>query len=379
MRIIFFIFFALFLNLTYANNTDHLIVIDIGDDYSTLHIFKSDRSQSLPMIEDIWKEANFFSVAKLCDQPEQAAETLRPLLINAEKKLKTLQIDPHLVPLRMYGTESMRLLSEEKQHILYERITQFIQKHYSFSVKEARSMSRETQGIYQWLTINYLAQNFNQTKTIGSLYLSDFFGTIAFAIPHSFNPQYEQRIKINNQSYLIFSRGFSDLGRNTLLEKMKEDKLASYCFPINYALKPEIKGHFSFPECQSIYQNLLQPYALTANLPPMSTESFVAFDHIHQSYEFLGAEDPDQAIFEIRLNYVCKTPWEYMKLDYDIFPEKQLSELCAHTVLVDQLIYRTLHLTGNQLWITDKINSKKIEWPLGAVLYQTQNQSAPRP
>lgn len=348
----------------FAAQPQYKVIIDAGDTVSRLHIFQIEPAEPLPIVKDIFTENNATALASFSDNPPLAGLSFKKILDDAQQKLIQLGVNPATVAINVMGTDAMRMLSETKQRNLYAQVMQFIQAHYPFAIEKNESLSVATQSIYEWLDANYLAANFAAgMKTVGVLKIANQSAALAYETADA--SRATARMTINHQTHYIVSEPYSMLGENAMRDEMSHHALAHNCYPLNFPLSP-IAGNFNLPRCRGIYAGLVEQYRVTKPL----REKFVVFANGYRSYDFLGAEIPDQDSFEARLNYVCLLPWELMKKEYEGMSEQELSVKCANAVWVDQFIYGTLQLKEEQIWPAARINRMEIDWPLGMVLYQ---------
>ena len=369
MKKLFTLIMLLFTTKIFAT-PQYTIVIDAGDTNSRLHLFQYDSSTNIPTIKEIFSEKSEKPLADFATQPNYAGESLKKLLNDSKEKLISLHIDSQSVPISVLGTEKMRTLNTDTQQLIYTNVSDYIKNNYTYTPRQIQSISGKTQGVYAWIDANYLAENFQpETTTHAILNIEQFSTEIAYATHSSHPSEDETQFTIGNLHYTIFSKSFSTLGEESSRLEADKFQTAQTCYPIDYPFSPTTKGNFNISSCKNNYANVIAKFNLISELPPFKEQKFLLFSNTYRIYDFLGAADPDQYVFEARLYYACGLSWEAMKNEYDFFSESELSSICANSIFIDQLIYAELKLHGEQLWVTDKINRQEIDWPMGEVLY----------
>ena len=90
-------------------------------------------------------------------RPEEAAESLRPLLEEALKAIP--KAEQSCTPIAVKATAGLRLLGKSKSGAILKQIRTWLQTEWPFSVVEkggVEVMDGKDEGVYAWITINYL-------------------------------------------------------------------------------------------------------------------------------------------------------------------------------------------------------------------------------
>lgn len=340
-------------------SAQYSVIIDGAKTSSSIHLFVSDSAKPLPNIQDIWDEKNNIGLASFVDHPNDAAQSLEPLLNDAIKVLNEKNISVNQVTLELYGTDGMRLIPPPKQKLIYENIRNYLQTNYVFILEKIQTLSGERQGLYEWLDINYLTGRLISNDLLYSiLHVGDAALQVVFSSDELTQDFF--RLVINKKEFKIFSKNFSALGEDQMILKMHQNKDFENCYQTN---------KFQLSVCLKIFDNLLQ----SEKFPETHKEQFVANDRTEEVYDFFGVEDASQGSLESRINAICSMSWEEMKAEYadSNIPEDKLRNLCANGVYLDALFYRKMNLDWSQLWVTDRTrDGHKIDWTLGALLYK---------
>ncbi|KAK4137895.1 nucleoside phosphatase GDA1/CD39 [Trichocladium antarcticum] len=144
----------------------YVLMIDAGSTGSRIHVYKFNNCDATPALED---EVLFMMTKKIegqssglsayKDDPEGAAKSLDPLLDEA------LKVVPAALkgcsPIAVKATAGLRLIGPEKSDKILEAVRQRLETKYPFPVvsKEDNGiaiMDGSDEGVYAWITTNYL-------------------------------------------------------------------------------------------------------------------------------------------------------------------------------------------------------------------------------
>lgn len=144
----------------------YVSMIDAGSTGSRIHVYKFNNCGPTPEFEGeiLFKqtkkiEGQSSGLSAYKDDPEAAARSLDPLLDEALKvipdKLKGCS------PIAVKATAGLRMVGPEKSQKILEAVRERLEKNYPFPVvsKEKNGvaiMDGSDEGVYAWITINYL-------------------------------------------------------------------------------------------------------------------------------------------------------------------------------------------------------------------------------
>lgn len=364
-------------SLSYANKSGYEIFVDAGSSGSRLHIFKYEYVNALPTIDDVFSESVNPGLSSYADHPESAGPSLAKLFDDATQYLHDNQVDTKTVPVNVFATAGMRLLPENKQTAIYTNVRDYLVKNFSFSMHDVKTISGKMEGVYGWLDVNYLLNNFqNGQMPVGIIDMGGASTEIAFTTQDNSKPDDEIQININQKNYLLFSKSFLGMGQDEARKTMLTEENANSCFPQNYVMSDNNLGNFNMRICGSIYHNFLQNQQIQKQLLPLSKINFIAYSGIYYTYHFLNTEKTtDQATVEDRIQNVCNETWAELQTNYPNIPAKYLSTYCANSVYHSKLLYEQYRITGDKLIVANQINDREIDWTLGAELYDLISNS----
>jgi hypothetical protein len=379
MKKIVMYFFALANILLFSNAFAHenhyYLIANAGSTGTRLYLFKHNNDNKMPIIESIFSEANTIPLASFGENPEQAYQSLKPLLQKATTILRGHNVETP-VPISILGTAGMRLLTTDQQHAIYKNLQNAILNNDKkiFKPENIQTISGKMEGVYGWLDINYLLENFQKrTPPAGSIDIGGTSTEIAFATEKSSKPIDEVSIKINGTNYIVFSKSFLGLGLNEARYSMNADPNAGDCYPKGYK-ELLLKGSFNLPSCSTVYNQVIDNYHINQlGLPTYKVSNFIAFSGAYYTFHFYGIDTtiPDQDTLEQTIiSPLCSNTWESLKTAYPAEPEAYLAAYCANSVFLSNLLFNAFQLQHQQIHIMSKIKENKIDWALGALLYR---------
>ena len=368
-------FIFLFGLSTYASNSQYAVLIDAGSSGSRAHVFEyltSLPKPPIPIINDIYNKNTSPGLSSFANNPSAAGASLKPILDEAARYLSSKHVDLSQVKVSVLATAGMRLLPENQQEAIYSNVRNYIRHNYAFILnnENVRTISGTQEGLYGWLDVNYLSNNFTHPdSTVGSIDMGGASTQIAFATSDTSQPENEIDLTINNTRYHVFSKSFLGLGQNQALSAMTSNPNSSYCYPDGYSYNAQ-SGAFNFSGCSDIYRGLIQDHHVEHELIPTVGQKFIAYTGIFYNYDFFNVlQSPTDLELQSHINAVCTQTWTDLQSTYPEIPGKFLSSFCANGVYFYDLLYNTYHLEGSQLSVTSEINKTGIDWTLGALLY----------
>lgn len=354
-----------------SSNSHYAIFVDAGSSGSRLYLFQYDDSQSIPEIKSVFSASTKPGLSSYAVHPEQAGESLKKLFDGAVDYLNKNGIKATDVPANIMATAGMRLLPELQQQAIYLNVRGYLISHYTFPVREVKTITGQMEAFYGWLDVNYLSRTFQDHQPIlGSADVGGASTEIAF-VTHdkNVNPADVVSVTIDQVAYSVFSISYLGLGQDQALMAMNNTAGAAACYPQQYSFPQIGAGNFNMDSCGKIYQGIINR-KMTKPIPSTQGTSFIAYSGIYYDYSFFDTEGhPDRYTFEDHIRSICSETWPQMKKRFPDVPEKYLSTDCANGVFIDQLIYNDYFLQDERLKVINQINNQDIDWVLGAVLY----------
>lgn len=136
--------------------TQYVVMIDAGSSGSRIHVYKFNNCQSTPRLLDEHFVMDKPGLSAFTD-PEEAAQSLDKYLDSA---LEYIPEEYHSCsPLQVKATAGLRMVGEQKAKEILQAVHDRIQTKYPFPIAGEDGvgmMSDSDEGVYAWITINYL-------------------------------------------------------------------------------------------------------------------------------------------------------------------------------------------------------------------------------
>uniref|UniRef100_W5JXU8 Ectonucleoside triphosphate diphosphohydrolase 3 n=1 Tax=Astyanax mexicanus TaxID=7994 RepID=W5JXU8_ASTMX len=333
-------------------------------------------------------------------------------------------------PIFLGATAGMRLLhikNEEASNTILQDIQKYL-RSLPFNFQNASIISGQEEGLYGWITVNYLMGNFLEknmwnawvhphgAKTVGSLDLGGASTQIAFTAPDDATGEDLIRVSLYGYEYNVYTHSFLCYGKNEAEKKVLAELVKSStdwsrvnhpCYPADYSItmaaseifdsectkkstpasyspaknitffggsdpvrcKDLVKRIFDFKSCQGkencSFEGVYQP--------PVSGEfmAYAGFYYTAWALDVKGSNTLKQ--FNTAMLSFCSKPWATLKKNYEI-TEKHLKSYCysanyVHTILADG--YKFNDDNWENLNFQKEVNQTSIAWSLGYMLAQS--------
>lgn len=358
----------------FAGSTQYMVIVDAGSSSSKVHVYAYAPVLPMipvPVIKDLFSQKSSPSLSSFVNTPTSAGASLQTILDAAVNQLQGMGVnDLSGIPIKVLATAGMRLLNQNQQNAIYDNVRSYIRSHYGFSLNDAdvQTITGVMEGIYDWLDVNYLLNNFTQlSPTVGSIDMGGASTQIAFATTDTSLPNNEVSMTINHTQYRVFSQSFLGLGQDQALNAMRADGSADTCYPNGYSFGAGT-GSFSLNTCTAVYDQVIQGYQVSSNILSTVGQKFVAFSGIYLDFSFFNVlQTPTQSALLTQIGSTCTQTWADLQTAFSSTPF--LYNQCANGVYFNDLLYNTYQLQGSQLNVTNQLNGTSIDWALGALLY----------
>ncbi|RWS11914.1 ectonucleoside triphosphate diphosphohydrolase 5-like protein, partial [Dinothrombium tinctorium] len=218
----------------------HAIVFDAGSTGTRIHVFEFSEGHSLP--SDLLLETEHFNQVKpglssYNAKPYQAVLSLIPLL-----KVANLVIpkqERHQTPILLKATAGLRLLKMHEANSIITTVDDFLrrlQPSYKFEENAISILDGESEGIYAWLTINFLLNTVDSRKSSAVLDLGGGSTQVTFA-------------PLKNETFVYFGDRISS---RFLLGSQKQLYAKSY---LGFGLMSARKGILNTIDAKNDYSN----------------------------------------------------------------------------------------------------------------------------
>ncbi|KAI8971394.1 nucleoside phosphatase GDA1/CD39 [Pilobolus umbonatus] len=284
----------------------YAVMVDAGSTGSRIHVYKFHQCHHTDPAR-FEKEELFAQtipgLSAYAQDPDQAALSLDPLLKDAEKAIPE-QLHSR-TPIALKATAGLRLLGDEKSENILRSVYHHLKSHYPFHIVGGQEgvsiMDGRDEGVYAWITVNFLLGNFDTPSkhTVAVLDLGGGSTQIVFEpdllpdgthvqLPHN---DFKYQLQHEDQSYLLYQYSYLGYGlmeaRKQIHQKMMEvnkdaEDIVHVCLPrdLNWVYKKgeypiQFTGKGYYSDCLEIADMILKKDEACQYEP-------CAFNGIHQ-------------------------------------------------------------------------------------------------
>jgi Golgi apyrase len=188
--------FGLYSSVTHElpNDIDYGIIIDAGSSGSRIMIYSwqkpavPESRHDLPILTTVYQKKVEPGISSFSQDSSGIPDYMKPLLDFAKS---SIPIKKHLTtPIYLYATAGMRLIPISNQTNILEKTCRYVSSNYDFKINDCNEnfkvISGETEGIYGWVTVNYLKGSLvvedtsNEVDTFGFADMGGASAQIAF-------------------------------------------------------------------------------------------------------------------------------------------------------------------------------------------------------
>ncbi|XP_066188705.1 ectonucleoside triphosphate diphosphohydrolase 2 isoform X3 [Sylvia atricapilla] len=219
------------------------IVLDAGSSHTAMFIYKwpADKENDTGVVsEHSMCDVEGPGISSYSSNPPAAGRSLEHCLNQA---LRDVPKEKHTgTPLYLGATAGMRLLNiaDPKLSDTVLRAVAATLKSYPFDFRGAKILSGEEEGVFGWITANYLLENFikrgwlgewiqPQKKTLGAMDFGGASTQITFETRDTIeNPRNEVMLKLYGQAYKVYTHSFLCYGRDQVLKRLLSKLLQAF-------------------------------------------------------------------------------------------------------------------------------------------------------
>ena len=218
------------------------IVFDAGSTGSRVHVFKFEvgARTELVLIDDTFEQLKP-GLSSFAKEPAKGAASLKPLLATALETVPAAQRASTTVEVR--ATAGLRMLPGSEADDLLEAVRRLLDEYpFAFDKDSVSIMDGESEGAFQWLTMNYLLGNLagGIEDTVATVDLGGGSVQLAYAAEsaHAQNapPGYFKEMKSGGNAYYVYV--YSHLGYGLMAARAavlgKAEGNASPCVPVGH-------------------------------------------------------------------------------------------------------------------------------------------------
>lgn len=403
------------------------IVIDSGSSRSSIYLYEwpGEKENETGIVREVMNcRVAGDGISEMKVNPEKDAASWKGFEACMNNITKAIPEHKHKkTPLFLGATAGMRLL-EEKNLTRSNEIMQSLREYLSslpFDFQNASIISGQEEGLYGWITVNYIMGNFFEKnmwnkyvrpeggKTVGSMDLGGASTQIAFAVADNFTGTDYLRVKLYGYPYNVYTHSFLCYGKNEA-EKKVLDKIVQQSSNPNLIMNPCYPRGFNITlKASSIYdstctntpsnihpnQNLFMVGAADSGKCRAIVRSIFDFETCSSDHcSFNGVEQPpvtgkymayagffftaraiggseDLEAFNASVTKFCRAPWTELRKEKPSISDRYLKTYCFGGLYVFTMLtegYKFDRDTWSNIRFEKEVKKTSIGWSLGYML-----------
>ncbi|CAI5758269.1 unnamed protein product [Candida verbasci] len=185
-----------------CNEINYVVMIDAGSTGSRVHVYKFDSCNQPPQLLEETFEMKKPGLSSFDTDTVGAAKSLDSLL---EKALEVVPKDKQsCTPVAVKATAGLRLLGETKSKAILEEVRNHLDKNYPFPVEDISIMDGKDEGVFAWVTANYLLGNIGNKEKLPTAAVFDLGGGSTQIV---FEPEYKDEPIVDGETKYEFKFG----------------------------------------------------------------------------------------------------------------------------------------------------------------------------
>ncbi|XP_059721399.1 ectonucleoside triphosphate diphosphohydrolase 8-like isoform X3 [Haemorhous mexicanus] len=298
------------------------MVFDAGSSHTSLFVYEwdSDKENDTGVVSQTLScDVQGQGISSYANNPPDAGNSLRECL---DKALQVIPTEKQRdVPAYLGATAGMRLLREQNSSATEQVLAEVAKtmQEYPVAFKGARILTGEEEGVYGWITINYLLDSFTKESSPST------------RVHHPCYPKgYKETVSLSSFRASPCTDGSDPrlpLGDSTVT--LEGSGTASACLAA-------LRRLFNSSACGQG-----QDCAFDGGHQPPLRGQFIAFSAFYYNFKFLNlTEGQPLAVVREAIEGLCTRSWEDLSSSYPTENPKRLPKYCANanyilTLLLD--------------------------------------------
>ncbi|KAI8360579.1 nucleoside phosphatase GDA1/CD39 [Mortierella sp. GBAus27b] len=245
-------------------------MVDAGSSGSRIHAYKFNYCKATPELEKELFEQLQPGLSSYGDDAQGAAESLDPLLNAAMKEIPKFLHKS--TPIAVKATAGLRVLGSVKSENILEAVRRRLETKYPFQIIKEEGvavMEGADEGVYAWVTVNYLLEKVNSLEKVPTVAVLDLGGASTQIV---FEPnlvgghsvaqgQDRKSMSFNGNLYSLFQHSYLYYGLNEARRQinhyviknripnthkidLKEDEYLHPCMPVKTTIRIQYEQRF---------------------------------------------------------------------------------------------------------------------------------------
>ncbi|WP_133127220.1 multidrug DMT transporter permease [Legionella nagasakiensis] len=347
-------------------------VVDGGSTGARLHIYAYDLNDTNNAINinEVWSKKIKPGFATLDINQDVINNYLNALFGDAPEQN---------LPVYFYATAGMRLLSEPKQALYYQKLRHWFSNNPQWQLMESKTITGSEEGLFGWLAVNYqLGALTDKSKPLaGVMDMGGASVQVAFPIENVANVDKSNIVDVDvyGRHMKLFIHSFLGLGQTVFSYQFLD---SPSCFSNDYQLPSGSSAEGDATSCQAGVSKLINHvHDVSQVVKPAITENSIdgwyALGGLNalvedKPFHFENNQFTNQGLLEQADNEVCHKPWKELLNE---FPDNDF----LYGYCLFPSYYYALMVNGYGIQPQQPINylssAKNSDWTLGVVLHQS--------
>ncbi|KAM9353681.1 ectonucleoside triphosphate diphosphohydrolase 3 [Symphorus nematophorus] len=410
-------------------SSEYGIVIDSGSSRSNVYVYEwpGEKENDTGVVKEIKNcRVGGDGISEMKVDEKKDADSWKAFQDCMDEVMQVIPAEKYKsTPLFLGATAGMRLLhlqDEQRSNEILASLREYLGS-LPFAFQNASIISGQEEGLYGWVTVNYLKGNFLEknlwnsymrpegAKTVGSMDLGGASTQIAFAVQENLTGPDYLKVKLYGYPYNVYTHSFLCYGKNEvekrILDKVvQESSDPSYiinpCYPEGYnntvkassiyetqcTKKPQgynpdqdlfMVGGGDSDKCKSIVESIFDFKTCSSSQcsfngveqPPVAGEfmAYAGFFYTSRALLINSTSDLDQ--FNSSVRTFCHTHWTVLKVERPWISSRYLKTYCFSAHYVFTLLaegYKFDQDTWKNIYFEKEVKSTSIGWSLGYML-----------
>ncbi|XP_061633175.1 ectonucleoside triphosphate diphosphohydrolase 3 [Phyllopteryx taeniolatus] len=411
------------------------IVIDSGSSRSNIYLYEwpgEKENETGVVTEKLNCKVSGVPISELKIDSKKDAQTWQSFKDCMKKVSDAIPAKKHkTIPLFLGATAGMRLLQENdmaRANEVLDSLKEYLQS-LPFDFQNASVITGQEEGLYGWITVNYLLGNFLEksiwstyirpqtSKTVGSMDLGGASTQIAFAVNDELKGPDYMHIKLYGYPYNVYTHSFLCYGKNEaekrVLDKVVQESSHLFyvdnpCYPIglnvtieastiydtectkkpkNYSSDQQyfMVGSGNSDQCGRITKSIFDFTTCSSALcsfngveqPPVTGEfmAYAGYFYIARALLMTGVTDTirpsEYDEFKTAITQLCNTPWSELRTQKRWVIDKYLRTYCFASHYMFTLLtngYKFDANTWKDILFQREVGNTSVGWSLGYML-----------
>lgn len=403
------------------------IVVDSGSSRSTIYLYQwpaEKENNTGVVVENMHCQVEGNGISDMNVDPAKDEASWKAIKACMANITRAIPPERHnATPIFLGATAGMRLLrlkNEASSNTILRNLREYLES-LPFSFQNASIISGQEEGLYGWITVNYLMGNFLErnlwniwvrphgSKTVGSMDLGGASTQIAFAVPEELTGQDYLTVTLYGYDYNVYTHSFLCYGKNEAEKKVlaslvkaskdptrvvhpcfqtgfNQTVLASSIYNSECTETPEdydpdrrvtLVGSSDTQRCREVVLSLFD-LSCSGNCsfnhveqPPLSG-GFMAYAGFYYSAAVLnlkGSSTLEQ--FRSAMEGFCSMDWPTLKKARPGYKEKFLKSYCYSINYVFTLLahgYKFNEESWKNILFQKEVRNTSVAWSLGYML-----------